>query len=242
MSRYKNDLNLKMIKMNYIKIFSVIALLLVSALSQNAQTQTAVTGTVKDGAGAAVVGAAVELKNTAGSKSRTQITDSNGQFSFSPVTQGEYKIIVTMKGFRQMTVASIKANEAKTYNFDVELQPGEIAETVVVTGTRSEQEIGKISSAVSVISQKDIQDGQRVSTLEESLKRVPGVRVEDELGGNGARVRIIIRGTGTRANSPAGSGVRGVKVLVDGIPKNNAGGRRRIWSILICSRRRESKF
>ena len=213
-----------MIKTNCFKIFSAFALLIVSALSHNAQTQTAVTGTVKDGAGAAVVGAAVELKNASDSKGRTQITDSNGQFSFSPVSQGEYKIIVTMKGFRQMTIASVKANEAKNYDFDVELQTGEISETVVVTGTRSEQEIGKIASAISVISQDAIQDGQRVSTLEESLKRVPGVRVEDELGGNGARVRIIIRGTGTRANSPAGSGVRGVKVLVDGIPKNNAGG------------------
>ncbi len=189
-----------------------------------AQTQTAISGRVTDQTSAAIVRADVELRNTANSETRRAVTDDAGQFSFSPVSPGKYKITVSMKGFRQLTVASVNANEAKSYDLDLELEPGDVLETVVVTGTRSEQEIGKIASAVSVISQEEIQQGQRVSTLEESLKRVSGVRVEDELGGNGSRVRIIVRGAGTRANSPAGSGVRGVKVLVDGLPKNNAGG------------------
>jgi len=228
MSGCKNSFCLKLKETNliYFALFLSVALLVVLAAphSAQAQTQTVMAGTVKDSAGAAIVGAEVELRNAANNQKSRQITDSAGQFSFSPVSQGEYKIVVTMKGFRQLVVASVKVSDAKAYSFDLQLVPGAISETVVVTGTRSEQEIGKIASAVSVIPQDDIQQGQRVSTLEESLKRVAGVRVEDELGGNGSRVRIIIRGTGTRANSPAGSGVRGVKVLVDGIPKNNAGG------------------
>ncbi len=213
----------KMFSTGYLKLFFAFILLGMSHAAQ-AQAQTAIAGVVKDSVGAAIVGAEVELRNSSGSDARKQMTDSGGQFSFSPLLPGEYKIFVTMKGFRPITISSVKANEAKTFDLDLRLEPGGIAENVVVTGTRSEQEIGKIASAVSVIPQDAIQTGQRVSTLEESLKRVAGVRVEDELGGNGARVRIIIRGTGTRANSPAGSGVRGVKVLVDGIPKNNAGG------------------
>ena len=98
-----------------------------------------------------------------------------------------------------------------------------VLDRIVVTGTRSGEAIGNIPSAVSVVKSEDIQEGRKAIDLQESLKRVPGVRIEDELGGT-TRTRIIIRGTGTRANSPAGSGVRGVKVLVDGIPKNNAGG------------------
>ncbi len=227
MKRNKIDYLLKL-KARCAKNFKLLLaiVLIVAAMLNNAQsqTQTAITGAVKDSAGAAIVGAEVELRSVVGKENRRQITDSSGQFSFSPVSPGEYKIIVTKNGFRQMTIASVKADEARDYNLDVQLEPGSISETVVVTGTRSEQEIGKIASAVSVIPGDVIQTGQRVSTLEETLKRVPGVRVEDELGGNGSRVRIIIRGAGTRANSPAGSGVRGVKVLVDGIPKNNAGG------------------
>jgi iron complex outermembrane receptor protein len=140
------------------------------------------------------------------------------------VAAGTYTITVASLGYRPLRIESVSSGDAGSSALRLSLRRRDVLETVVVTGTRSEQEIGKIASAVSVVSGDDIQKGQRVSTLEESLKRVSGMRVEDELGGNGSRVRIIMRGTGTRANSPAGSGVRGVKVLVDGIPKNNAGG------------------
>lgn len=99
----------------------------------------------------------------------------------------------------------------------------EWTETIVVSGTRSPTKVKDVPAAITVLSGEEVQQDRRALSLEESLKFVPGVRVEDELGSAG-RTRIIIRGTGTRANSPAGSGVRGVKVLVDGIPKNNAGG------------------
>src|SRR5712691_11554200 len=157
MSGCKNSFCLKLKETNliYFALFLSVASLVVLAAPHNAQaqTQTAIAGTVKDSAGAAIVGAEVELRNTANKEIRKQTTDSAGQFSFSPVSQGEYKIVVTVKGFRQLVVASVKANEAKAYSFDLQLVPGAISETVVVTGTRSEQEIGKIASAVSVISQ-----------------------------------------------------------------------------------------
>lgn len=182
-----------------------------------------VSGTVRDPAGAAVEGVWVELQNTRTNRSRRQMTSESGQYSFTFVEPGPYKLTVTAPGFRR-AAPEVTVSESRAYPVDVTLEVGEVLETLVVTGTRSEQELGKISSAVSVLAREEIQQGQRASTLEESLRRVPGVRVEDELGGNGSRVRIEIRGAGTRANSPAGSGVRGVKVLVDGIPKNNAGG------------------
>ena len=94
----------------------------------------------------------------------------------------------------------------------------------VVTGTRSKQDIRNIPAAITVVNQDEIVEGREATNLEEALRRVPGLKIEDELGGVSSRTRITIRGVGTRANSPAGSGVRGVKVLVDGIPKNNAGG------------------
>ena len=189
-----------------------------------AQTDMTLTGTVTDSSGAVVPQATVELSNAATKDTRRQITGQDGRYSFPTVVRGKYRLTVSMAGFRKKVISDISVDTPKSYTMDVSLEVTGLSETVVVTGTRSEQEIGKISSAVSVVSQEDIQTGKRNSTLEESLKQVPGVRVEDELGGNGARIRITVRGVGTRANSPAGSGVRGVKVLVDGIPKNNAGG------------------
>lgn len=105
----------------------------------------------------------------------------------------------------------------------VEQKPTELTETIVISGTRSATKVKDVPAAITVVSGEEVQQDRKALSLEESLKFVPGVRVEDELGSAG-RTRIIIRGTGTRANSPAGSGVRGIKVLVDGIPKNNAGG------------------
>lgn len=189
-----------------------------------ASASATISGTVTDPTGAVVTGATVELLNTANNEPRRQATNEAGQYTFTSVPSGEYKVAVTMNGFHRSVTSIIKVDGARNYPVDIALGVTDVLETVVVTGTRSEQEIGKIASAVSVVTQDEIQQGQRVSTLEESLKRVSGVRVEDELGGNGSRVRIIVRGVGTRANSPAGSGVRGVKVLVDGLPKNNAGG------------------
>jgi len=209
-------------------LFLASVLLLCMAFSNTAWAQTgstaSISGTVTDPLGASVQGATVELRSIANNKLSRQITNETGQYTFASVPFGEYKVNVIMKGFHQSVASIIKVDGARNYPLDVSLEVTDVLESVVVTGTRSEQEIGKIASAVSVINRDEIQKGQRVSTLEESLKRVSGVRVEDELGGNGSRVRIIVRGAGTRANSPAGSGVRGVKVLVDGLPKNNAGG------------------
>jgi iron complex outermembrane receptor protein len=189
-----------------------------------ARAQGAIAGTIVDASGSPVSGADVRLTSAGDGQTRRAATDRYGRFSFSPVAAGTYTITVASLGYRPLRIESVSSGDAGSSALRLSLRRRDVLETVVVTGTRSEQEIGKIASAVSVVSGDDIQKGQRVSTLEESLKRVSGMRVEDELGGNGSRVRIIMRGTGTRANSPAGSGVRGVKVLVDGIPKNNAGG------------------
>ena len=60
---------------------------------------------------------------------------------------------------------------------------------------------------------------QRGSNLEESVRRVPGALLRDQLGGS-SRVTISIRGAGATSSD----GARGVRIFVDGIPKNNAGG------------------
>jgi iron complex outermembrane recepter protein len=92
-------------------------------------------------------------------------------------------------------------------------------ETVVVSGTRREAELGKVPAAVTLVGQETIQLMQRGTNLEESLRRVPGALLRDQLGGS-SRVTISIRGAG----ATAADGARGVRIFVDGIPKNNAGG------------------
>jgi iron complex outermembrane receptor protein len=92
-------------------------------------------------------------------------------------------------------------------------------ETVVVSGTRREAELADVPAAVTVVDREAIQHLQRGANLEESLRRVPGALLRDQLGGS-SRVTISIRGAG----ATAADGARGVRLFIDGVPKNNAGG------------------
>ena len=87
-------------------------------------------------------------------------------------------------------------------------------EEIIVTATRIEQPLDRVAAAVSVVNQDDIQLGRQQLALDESLSRVPGVFMLNRY--NFAQdLRIAIRGFGSRANF----GIRGVKILVDGIPE-----------------------
>jgi iron complex outermembrane receptor protein len=92
-------------------------------------------------------------------------------------------------------------------------------ETLVVAATRSQESLADVPTAVTVVGKSTIQEMQRGNNLEESLKGVPGVLLRDQLGGS-SRVTISIRGAGATTSD----GARGIRLFVDGIPKNNAGG------------------
>lgn len=86
---------------------------------------------------------------------------------------------------------------------------------IIVRATRMEKRINEVPAAISAIGKNDIQLGRQQLGLDESLAAVPGVFIQDRY--NFSRdLRIAIRGFGTRANF----GIRGVKIIVDGIPES----------------------
>nr|MBA3553296.1 TonB-dependent receptor [Gemmatimonadales bacterium] len=186
-----------------------------------AQGGSSVAGTVRSPAGAELRGATVSLSGDQVGRELSQTTATSGRYRFGDLAAGRYTLAVALPGYRQASVP-LELGEGEARTLDVTLE-AVVLQEIVVTASRDQQEIAKVPAAINVVTRDEIQQGRSAIHLEESLRRVPGVRVEDELGGT-TRTRIIIRGSGTRANSPAGSGVRGVRVLVDGIPKNNGGG------------------
>src|SRR5690606_39027291 len=87
-------------------------------------------------------------------------------------------------------------------------------EEIVVRSTRLETTLDQVPGAVSVVSKDDIQVARQQLGLDESLTRVPGLFMQNRF--NFAQdLRVSIRGFGARANF----GIRGVKILVDGIPE-----------------------
>ena len=84
---------------------------------------------------------------------------------------------------------------------------------IVVTGTRIRTTLRTVPAAVTVVSEDDIQLARQRISLAESLGRVPGLFLQNRYN-HVLGLRVSIRGFGARANF----GVRGVKILYNGIP------------------------
>ncbi|MEL7025159.1 MAG: TonB-dependent receptor [Pseudomonadota bacterium] len=84
---------------------------------------------------------------------------------------------------------------------------------VVVTATRTPQPLRSVPYAVDVIEVSEIQTARPLLGLDEALQGVPGLLVQNRF--NFAQdLRISIRGFGARS----AFGIRGIRVLIDGIP------------------------
>jgi len=95
---------------------------------------------------------------------------------------------------------------------------------VVVTATRVEKKIIDIPYPVYRINQTNYQYARRVS-VGDVVRNIPGVFLQNRYGNHD--VRISIRGFGSRSNS----GIRGVRILLDGIPESEPDGQTRIEAI-----------
>mgnify|MGYP006283322191 CR=1 FL=1 len=102
---------------------------------------------------------------------------------------------------------------ADTAATDTLPEPRFEGEPIRVTVTRADRDAGRIPFAVSVVDAEEIQAGERHLSLEETLEAVPGVAVQNRRN-HSLGDRVTIRGSGARAQF----GVRGLRVLADGVP------------------------
>jgi iron complex outermembrane receptor protein len=90
---------------------------------------------------------------------------------------------------------------------------------VVVTPTREEQSAFDLPTAVTAVEGQTIQEARPAVNISETLVRVPGTLVQNRETYSQEQ-QIIVRGFGARA----GFGVRGIKLLADGIPASTPDG------------------
>jgi len=95
---------------------------------------------------------------------------------------------------------------------------------VVVTATRVEKKIIDIPYPVLRLKNTQYKFSKRVS-VDDVLENVPGLFLQSRYGNHD--VRIAIRGFGSRSNT----GIRGVRILLDGIPESEPDGQTRIEAI-----------
>lgn len=117
-----------------------------------------------------------------------------------------FKLAVTGLALATITITGVHADE---------LSPA----IVVITATRSPQSSFDIPAAIDIINKNEIQDQQARISISETLSRVPGIQVlnRETLA---QEQQITVRGFGARSQF----GVRGIKLLADGIPASTPDG------------------
>ncbi len=97
---------------------------------------------------------------------------------------------------------------------------------LTVTVTRTEEPIERVPQAVGVVGETASTRAQQTIGLDESVTNIPGVYVANRYNFS-LDQRLSIRGAGSRSNF----GVRGVKVLLDGVPQTLPDGQSQLSNV-----------
>jgi iron complex outermembrane recepter protein len=93
-----------------------------------------------------------------------------------------------------------------------------LPEDIVVTASRISIPLKEISFSASIVGEDFLSEIPRLLSIDEALKIVPGVKIDNQA--NGDRLHLSIRGIGILTER----GIRGIKIIQDGIPINDPTG------------------
>jgi iron complex outermembrane receptor protein len=151
------------------------------------------------------------------------VSSRDGRFEFGSLSEGSYTLTVSHVGFRaQEQTVPVSAGERSQVDLRLEVAPIEL-ERVTVIGSNEEHDqlrrrMREIPGAVQLIEPAEI-ERSRQSNFKDVLDYVPGVYVAPRFGA-ADESQLSIRGSGLRNNFH----LRGVNILVNGMPYRNADG------------------
>ena len=111
--------------------FAVILLGASMAQAQSGGTG-AITGTLTDPQGRAVPNATVTVTNVGTNQERTTTTGSDGQYKFSSLSPGTYRLKIGAAGFKTSEVSGVTVTTTETTTVDKALEVGAVTQTVTV--------------------------------------------------------------------------------------------------------------
>ena len=116
-------------------LFIGVAVLFLMASQLCAQVDTGtILGTVTDQTGAVIPNAKVTLNNPSTSYTLMKTTGPDGSYVFSPVRIGSYTVSVEVPGFQKTSHAGITVNIQQQVVVNLTVVPGQVTQTVNVTG------------------------------------------------------------------------------------------------------------
>ncbi|MFL5490709.1 MAG: TonB-dependent receptor domain-containing protein [Gemmatimonadales bacterium] len=197
-----------------IRMALALAILLAGAAPHASAQAGSLRGHVLRGEGpVGLAEAQIELRPT-GLSTRT---DARGFFQFRDVSPGRVELGVRRVGFAPAVVV-VQVESLAVTEVDIRLEPVlTIHDLIVTSQTGDPQSLGEVAGAVSVADMSAIRRGRTVG-LNETLRMMPGVQAPSRYGTED--VNLGIRGSAARARQA----VRGVTMLIDGIPLSEPDG------------------
>jgi len=139
--------------------FLFLLIMLLSAREGMAQYNTAeISGTVTDSQGAAIPGASVTAVHSASGTVVERVTNAEGRFFLPSLNVGDYRVIISSKGFKQSIQQHLNLQVGQKLDFPVTLTVGDATESVTVTA-----DVGLLRTEDAQVS--DTIDNQKVKEL-----------------------------------------------------------------------------
>src|SRR5579883_3378772 len=118
------------------RFLSIAALIVACSLPALSQTATAeLSGNVTDSTGAIVANAKVTVANPQTGLTRETRSNATGAYNFTILPPGAYNLTVEAPGFRKTVQNNIELQVNQRAEINVQMQLGQISETVEVSGT-----------------------------------------------------------------------------------------------------------
>lgn len=121
----------------------------------------------------------------------------------------KYIFMSIFLGMGQLLFAQFVKKDTLDYKFP---------EEIVITSTRINMQLREAPFSISIAGPDNLDRMARTLSVDEPMKLIPGVKVDNQA--NGSRVHLSMRGQGILSER----GIRGIRVLVDGIPVNDPAG------------------
>lgn len=116
---------------NWLRALAVVA---ATVLPASAQVDTGtIIGTVKDQSGGVLPGVTVTIKHEGQGFTLTGVTRDDGTYVFTPIRTGSYTVDVEVQGFKKIERRGIQVSIQQQVLVDFSLEPGAVAEELVVT-------------------------------------------------------------------------------------------------------------
>jgi hypothetical protein len=192
----------------------LIALLLVHTFAFGQSITGTITGTVTDSSGAAVPGARVTIANTDTNVTVTVETDAAGNYTATLLPRGNYALEVTATGFKKFARTGILLPIQQTIKIDVQLNLGEVTESVVVSADAVRLETGTSALAKIVDNRSIVNLPLNTRNVYSLVFLTPGVT--GTVGNSYGEMRYSVNGARQRTMDTLIDGVTAAVATVNG--------------------------